>query len=47
VSEVIDLVALILLVFPKAKVFFKQFNNALGITEIVLLKLINLVKCIL
>jgi hypothetical protein len=38
---------LVLLVFPKAKVFFQQLNNAFCVTEIVFFKFINLVKGVL
>lgn len=47
VSQVIDLVALLLFVFPKGKVLLKKLDNALGITEIVFFKLVNLIKSIL
>ena len=33
--------------FPKSKVLFEKFDNALGITEIVLLQFVNLVESIL
>ena len=47
VSQVIDLVALLLFVFPKGKVLLKKLDNALGITEVVFLKLVDLVEGIL
>ena len=47
-SEVINVVASILLFFaPEGEVLLQQFNDALGVTEVVLFKLVDLVKCIL
>jgi hypothetical protein len=46
-SKVVDLVATLFLVFPESKVLLEKFNNALGVTEVILLELVNFVKCIL
>ena len=47
-SEVVDvIVTTILFFFPKSQVLLKELDNWFGITEIILLKLINLVKSIL
>ena len=45
-SEIVDLVIAIL-VLPQGQVLLKEFNNALGITEVILLKLVNLIESIL
>ena len=46
-SQVIDLVVIVLLLLPESEVLFQEFNDGLGITEVVLLELINLFKSIL
>ena len=46
-SEVIDLIATLFLVFPESKVLLEKFNNALGVTEVILFEFVNFVKCIL
>ncbi len=46
-SEVINIVVTVFFLLPKGQVLFKEFDNALSITEIVLFKLVNLVQCIL
>ena len=45
-SQVIDVLAL-LLFFPEGEVLLEELDDGLGVTEIVLLELINLVKSIL
>ena len=45
-SEIVDLVIAIF-VLPQGQVLLKEFNNALGITEVILLKLVNLIESIL
>jgi hypothetical protein len=37
----------LLFVFPESKVLLEEFDNALGITEVILLELVDLVKSIL
>ncbi len=46
-SEVINIVVAIFLLLPKGQVLFKKLNDALSVTEVVLLKLVNLVQSIL
>jgi len=41
------LVVTILLFLPKGQVLLKEFNNAFSISEVVLFKLIDLIKSIL
>ena len=43
-SEVINLVLLLVFLFPEGEVLLEEFDDALGIAEVVLLKLVNLVK---
>ena len=42
-SQVVDLVV-VLLLFPECKVLLEELNDALGVTEVVFLELINLVQ---
>ena len=47
-SEVVDLViAVLVLLAPEGEVLLEELNNGLGITEVVLLELINLVESLL
>jgi hypothetical protein len=46
-SEVIDLVVTFFLFFPEGEVLLEEFNDALGVTEVVLLEFIDLVESIL
>lgn len=46
-SQVIDLLAIVLFLLPQGKVFLEELNDGLSIAEIVLLKLINLIKSLL
>ena len=46
-SEVINLVLLLVFLFPESEVLLEELNDALSITEVVLLELINLVKSFL
>ena len=43
-SEVVDVVATFFLLLPEGQVLLEELNDALGITEVVLLELINLVE---
>ena len=47
VSEVVDLVSTLLLILPQGQVLLEELDDALGVTEVVLLKLVNLVESIL
>ena len=46
-SQVINSVVIILLFLPEGKVFLEELDDALGVTEVVLLELVDLVECIL
>ena len=46
-SQVIDSVITLLFFFPESQVFLEELNDALGVTEVVLLKLIDLVEGLL
>ncbi len=46
-SKVVNLVATLFLVFPKSKVLLEELDDALGVTEVILLELVDFVKCIL
>ena len=46
-SQVIDSVITLLFFFPKSQVFLEELNDALGVTEVVLLELIDLVEGLL
>jgi len=46
-SKVVNLVLLIILFFPEGKVLLEELNDALGVTEVVLLELVDFVKSIL
>ena len=47
-SQVVDLVVvLILFLLPEGKVFLEKLDDALGVTEVILLELINLVEGLL
>ena len=46
-SEVIDGVVVVLLLSPEGKVLFEELNDALGVTEVVLLKFVDFVEGIL
>jgi len=43
-SQVVDGVVALLFFFPESEVLFEELDDALGITEVVLLELINLVE---
>ena len=47
ISQVIDLVVAFLLFFPEGQVLLEKFDDALGIAEVVLLKLIDFVEGLL
>ena len=47
VSEVVDLVSTVLLILPQGQVLLEELDDALGVTEVILLKLVNLVESIL
>jgi hypothetical protein len=47
VSEVIDSVVVILLFLPESKVLLEELDDALGVTEVVFLELVDLVEGIL
>ena len=47
VSEVIDSVVVVLLFLPESKVFLEKLDDALGVTEVILLELVDLVEGIL
>ena len=48
ISEIVDLVvAVLLLVFPKGQVLLEELDDALGVAEVVLLQLVNLVESLL
>jgi len=46
-SKVIDGVVVIFLFLPESKVFLEEFDDALGVTEVILLELVDLVEGIL
>jgi hypothetical protein len=46
-SEVVDLVTVLFLVLPKSQVFLEELDDALGVTEVVFLELVDLVEGIL
>merc|ERR1712228_61836 len=46
-SQVVDLVIALLLFFPESQVLLEKLDNALSITEVVLLELVNLVEGLL
>ena len=46
-SHVVDLSFLVLLLSPKSEVLLEKLNDALGIAEVVLLELIDLVESLL
>jgi len=46
-SEVVDLVVAVLLLLPEGQVLLEELDNALGISEVVLLELVDLVESIL
>jgi len=46
-SQVVDLVVALLFLFPEGEVLLEELDNALGIAEVVLLKLIDLVEGLL
>ena len=47
-SEVVDtLLVVLFFLFPEGEVLLEEFDDALGVTEIILLKLINLLESIL
>ena len=46
-SQVIDSVVVILLFLPEGQVFLEELDDALGVTEVILLELVNLVERIL
>jgi len=46
-SKVVNVVAIFLLFAPESEVLLEELNDALGVTEVVLLELINLVESIL
>jgi hypothetical protein len=47
ISQVIDLVVAFLLFFPEGQVLLEKLDDALGIAEVVLLELVNLVESLL
>ena len=46
-SQVVDLVIALLLFFPESQVLLEQLDDALSITEVILLELVNLVERLL
>jgi hypothetical protein len=46
-SEVVDLVVAVLLLLPEGQVLLEELDNALGISEVVFLELVDLVESIL
>ena len=46
-SQVINSVVIILLFLPEGKVFLEELDDALGVTEVVLLELVDLVERVL
>jgi len=46
-SQVIDSVVALFLFFPESEVLFEELDDALGVTEVVFLELVNLVEGIL
>ena len=46
-SQIVDLVGVLLLLAPEREVLLEELNDALGVTEVVFLELIDLVKSLL
>ena len=47
ISQVVDLVIALLFLFPEGEVLLEELNDALGIAEVVLLELVDLVESLL
>ena len=46
-SQIVDFVTVFLFLLPESEVLLEQFDDALGVTEVVLFKLVNLVESFL
>ena len=46
-SQIVDFVTVFLFLLPESEVLLEQFDDALGVTEVVLFKLVNLVESLL
>ena len=46
-SQVVNLVVTLLFLLPEGKVLLQEFDDALGVTEVVFFELVNLVECLL